>query len=210
MQQQQQKSSCAFLQRRSSAVARPHLWTAPPYQAYCILNESSPLSACILLCAAASWLMSWARSPSLGPGGMLGDRPSRAWFMDRPLWCAAGERGWQNRTLGTRVGRCIYTKQQHHLSVLWGYKETYVSCLRSFLCGLGSWTHCCCGETMGDCLASCGLLRRAQGRDCPAHVPVSPAATETNTNPINIQYGAKRYDAGARELKHSSAVTFQF
>ena len=56
------------------------------------MTPDSPLSVCILLCAAASWLMSWARSPSLGPGGMLGDRPSRAWFMDRPLWCAAGER----------------------------------------------------------------------------------------------------------------------
>lgn len=37
--------------------------------------------------------MSWARSPSLGPGGMLGDRPSRAWFIDRPLWCIAGRGG---------------------------------------------------------------------------------------------------------------------
>ncbi len=68
----------------------------------------------------------------------------------------------------------------HHLSVF-SYKETYVSCLRSFLCGLGSWTHCCCGGTMGDFLASCCLLRREQGRDCPAHVPETPAATETHT-----------------------------
>lgn len=37
--------------------------------------------------------MSWARSPSLGPGGMLGDRPSRAWFIDRPLWCIARRGG---------------------------------------------------------------------------------------------------------------------
>ena len=44
---------------------------------------------CILL---ASWLMSWARSPSLGPGKMLGERPNRAWFMDSPFWCIAGGR----------------------------------------------------------------------------------------------------------------------
>lgn len=46
---------------------------------------------------------------------------------------------------------------------------------------------------MGDCLASCCLLRREQGRDCPAHVPETPAATETHTPKINIQYGPKHY-----------------
>lgn len=154
------------------------------------MKPDSPLSVCILLCAAASWLMSWARSPSLGPGGMLGDRPSRAWFMDRPLWCAAGER--MNKKKSSDIGNITQRTTQryflHHifgrLGVLWGWEETYVSCLRSFLCGLGSWTHCCCGGTMGDCPASCGLLRREQGMDCPALAPATPAATETKTNAI--------------------------
>lgn len=48
-----------------------------------------PFSRCILL---ASRPMSWvATSPSLGPGKMLGDRPSSAWFIDSPFWCTALE-----------------------------------------------------------------------------------------------------------------------
>lgn len=50
-------------------------------------TELWPFSRCILL---ASWPMSWvARSPSLGPGKMLGDRPKNAWFIDSPFWCTA-------------------------------------------------------------------------------------------------------------------------
>lgn len=58
--------------------------------------ESWPFSACILL---ASWPMSWvARSPSLGPGRMLGDRPNKAWFIASPFWWIALERNTHTRT----------------------------------------------------------------------------------------------------------------
>lgn len=144
------------------------------------MKPVSPLSACILF---NSWLMSWARSPSLGPGGMLGDRPSRAWFMDRPLWCAADEwtKPWDISSLHRYNSKLDATAActAQHLAV---DIETYVSCLRSFLYGLGSWTHCCCGGTMGDCRASCCPLRKAPGRDCLANVPATPAATKTHTH----------------------------
>lgn len=134
-----------------------------------------PLSTCILL---TSWLMSWARSPSLGPGGMLGDRPSRAWFMDRPLWWIAAERHYKEvvRPRNGPQSVCSW-------SVVFVYSCcTYVSCLRSFLCGRGSWTHCCCGEMMGDCRASCCLPRTGQERDCPARVPGTPTTTHSIMN----------------------------
>lgn len=75
----------------------------------------SPLSVWFLLCAAASWIISWARSPSLGPGGMLGERPSRAWFMDRPLWCAAG---WRE---AERFNNCSQTDKpiEEKVCVVW-------------------------------------------------------------------------------------------
>lgn len=73
-------------------------------------------------------------------------------------------------------------------------KGTYVSCLRSFLCGPESWTHCCCGGMTGDCQASCGLLRKEQGRDCPVHVLATPAATKiTNPNKNPAPASAHRW-----------------
>ncbi len=62
---------------------------------------------------------------------------------------------------------------------------------------------------MGDCRASCGLLRREQGRDCPAHVPATPAATETHTPKINTQCRLQHYATGKREVtfKPSCIVT---
>lgn len=45
--------------------------------------------------------------------------------------------------------------------------------LTSFLCALGSWTHCCSGEMMDDFPASSHLPEMVQERDCQAPAPVT-------------------------------------